>query len=577
MRSKNVRTLKSLLALAVVAVMVMLSVLIIPPTVAHAASKPVLTKTTLNIIEGNSYDINIKNKITGSTYTWTSSNKKVATVNKVGLVKGIKKGEATITCTVKAPKKTYTLTCKVSVLEEASDFFINNKVTVLNLGQVYDLNRTLIPATSNEKTKWTSSNKKIANPDKNGKFTALKTGTVTITATTTSGLKDSVTIKVVDKAGIVTNQKELEALLGTGVGTITIKTLAEVSLTIPKGDYKTTKLVVDAPNADITNKGVFKSIDIKSIKSSTWLEEAIGNLLNILASNARVIIADGAGASISIQGDATKVTIENNGYVEEIVIDNAASIVITGTSKELIPVIANVLNANITSDIPLDVTSNQKITLVLLSGAEGTKVTAANEAAKPVIQGSITVVIIVDGTPSANNPAPSTGGGYPGGGSGSDYVNGVKVTRYSTYTDYELEQPYNNLASVVVRYVHGTTTDAYVIEGSLLSLLNGYLGDPSTTLGLWKAIDGDKFPVSIAGVKITGVAGSATKTVEFTGTGPASGLSGRSYEVTVNYPDSHSVTVKSNQSGLSYTLTKVGTKTLSVTGSHNLTFEATFK
>ncbi|MBQ9361437.1 MAG: Ig-like domain-containing protein, partial [Lachnospiraceae bacterium] len=45
--------------------------------------------------------------------TWKSSNKKVATVDKNGKVKGIKKGTATVTVTTKDGKKK--AVCKVTV------------------------------------------------------------------------------------------------------------------------------------------------------------------------------------------------------------------------------------------------------------------------------------------------------------------------------------------------------------------------------------------------------------------------------------------------------------------------------
>ncbi len=561
MGKMKAHTLKSLLATAVAAVMIMLSVVVFPPTAVQAASSPSLTKTTSNILEGSSFDINIKDKIKGSTYTWTSSDKKVATVNSKGVVQGIKKGTATITCTIKAPKKTYTLTCKVSILKEAARFVINNKVSVLNLSQVYDLNRTLIPSDSNEKTTWSTSDKTIISPDKNGKFTTLKTGTVTITGTTTSGLKDTVTIKVIDKDGVVTTQEELDALLGSGVETITLRTVEEVTLTIPSGDYSTTKLVVDAPKADITNKGVFKSIDIKNIKPETWHEEASGNLLNVSAANARIIIVSGANASINIQGAATNITIENNGIVEELVLDSATSIVITGTAKQVIPVVANILNAKITSDIPLDLTSNQKITLVLLAGAEGTKVTAANGGAKPDVQGSVVVVIVVADntatpTPSAGGGGGNPGGGNPGGGdSGSGFVNGVKVTQGSGYTKFELQYSYKSLQSIEVKY---PLIGSYTIDADMLTFLKNSLAADDTTIQKWlNTEDTTKTYDNGVTVTVTGTEGNSTKTVELT-----YGLLSKSYQVTV---ENRIVTVDTGSA--TYSISTSGEKELIITPS----------
>jgi hypothetical protein len=253
-----------------VMVVIMLIVLITPSTTMSAAATtatPKLTKTSADILEKGSLDLNIKSKIRNSTYTWSTSNKKIATVDKMGVVKGVKQGTAVITCSVKAPTKTYKLTCKVSIRKAATSIEINNKVTALNLGQSYNLNITRKPSASNDPITWAVSNKKIAVPDKNGKFTALKTGTVKLTAKTLGGKRDSVTIRVVDKDGTVTTQEELTALLGSGASLITIKTDAAIDFTIPRGTYKKTALVVDAPNSEVHNNGIFASVTIKDVKA----------------------------------------------------------------------------------------------------------------------------------------------------------------------------------------------------------------------------------------------------------------------------------------------------------------------
>ena len=51
----------------------------------------------------------------GGKVKWKSSNKKVATVSSKGVVKGMKKGSATITCTYTYKGKTYKKTCKIKV------------------------------------------------------------------------------------------------------------------------------------------------------------------------------------------------------------------------------------------------------------------------------------------------------------------------------------------------------------------------------------------------------------------------------------------------------------------------------
>ena len=151
----------------------------------YAASDLKLNKTSRNILTRRSYDFDVVGASEDAVITWKSSDEKIATVDKDGVVTGITKGEAKITCTVKDGGKTVKIVIK------------NKKgAKELEVGQEYDLNRTLTPSTSNDVTTWTTSDKKIATVDKMGVVTAKKNGTVTITATTMSGKTDSVEIKV---------------------------------------------------------------------------------------------------------------------------------------------------------------------------------------------------------------------------------------------------------------------------------------------------------------------------------------------------------------------------------------------
>lgn len=81
-------------------------------TVSAAPAMSVKSKT---LTMGKSHTLSVKNKISNSTYKWVSSKKSVATVTGKGSVKALKPGTATITCTVKAPNKTYTLKTKITV------------------------------------------------------------------------------------------------------------------------------------------------------------------------------------------------------------------------------------------------------------------------------------------------------------------------------------------------------------------------------------------------------------------------------------------------------------------------------
>lgn len=121
------------------------------------------------------------------TVTWSSSDKKVATVNN-GKVSAKKAGKAIITA--KAGDKK--VTCAVTVKVPASKVSLNTKLIYMVKGKKVDVKATISPSDTTDKITWTSSNKKVATV-KNGKITAKKIGTTTITA---KAGKNSASVKV---------------------------------------------------------------------------------------------------------------------------------------------------------------------------------------------------------------------------------------------------------------------------------------------------------------------------------------------------------------------------------------------
>lgn len=133
-----------------------------------------------------------------TTFTWTSSAKKIATVSASGLVTGVKEGTVTITVKTANGKKD---TVKIKVVDpyKPTSIELNKSGTVeLNLGGTLYLWTSMQPYTAQSKLTWSSSNKRTAAVDTNGIVTGLKEGTVTITVKTSNGKKDTVKVKVVD-------------------------------------------------------------------------------------------------------------------------------------------------------------------------------------------------------------------------------------------------------------------------------------------------------------------------------------------------------------------------------------------
>ena len=577
-RRKHTGMVKAILARLLVMAMILSSAITVAPnTSVSAATKkqPEISKKVSSILIGKTYNLNIKNKVAGSTYKWTSSDKKVATVDNRGVVTGMKQGTVTIKCKITAPKATYQLSDKVTIRQPAKSVKINNKIATVNVGQTYDLNRTISPKTSLDITTWTSDDSDIVKMGKKGKFTALKEGTATITAKTLSGKTDKVTIQVIDEKGLVSTQKELDALLGSGAELITLKTEEETEFTIPEGNYSKQTLVVDAPKADIVNKGVFKAVEIKNIKPETWTEQAVGNVIIVSAGKARVVIDEGASASIEVKSDGSKLTLVNNGTVKELTVDAKAEVAISGTSKEAIPVNVNAAGAVITTSVPLTIKCNEKIKLVILPGAEKTTITVEDEKFIPDIVGDVTIVITIgtgdDAVTKTVTGTPVESQSGTGGGGGGGYTpTPTEVTKTVTaenkdgISTFILPVELKNLTKVVVNY----NREKYPINKTILTMLNGFLSDTSYTLELWKNTESYSNTYDNKTVTVKGDKGSSTKTVTF---------DNRAYTVTVNPAGENTTIDVKAPSGITYNLSKSGNKSLLITNApDSLTFDVTY-
>ena len=112
--------------------------------------------------------------------TWTSSDKRVATVTTKGKVKGVAAGTATITCTSNATG--LSATCKVTVIN--GTVTLNKTEAIIEKGKTTTLKATLTPTTLEDMSvTWKSSDKSIATVTSKGKVKGVKYGTATITCT----------------------------------------------------------------------------------------------------------------------------------------------------------------------------------------------------------------------------------------------------------------------------------------------------------------------------------------------------------------------------------------------------------
>lgn len=263
------------------------------------------------------------------------------------------------------------------------------------------------------------------------------------------------------KSVVVTNQKQLEKALKNGVTNIVIKTNENVKITIP-AIKKATKasISVQAKNATITNKASVKSIVIKDAKafvesgknndikitdsklSLTVAKESKGADIRVAKKDAEIkVVAKGDVASITVAKTAdvtltvnktatvdsvnvaakgasvdlnakgtvsdvkvsekaadTKLNINASGKVENVQIDAKADVAVAGSTTEAVKVTVNAKDTTIKAETAVETTLNADAKVDLSKGAEGSKVTTAENVKVDVANNTADKVTVMDST-----------------------------------------------------------------------------------------------------------------------------------------------------------------------------------
>ncbi len=181
---------------------------------------------------------------------YTSSNPKILTVSQQGVVEGKKAGTARITAQsaggASASVTVIVKTPKVKLSTTKGTLQVKKSTRALKVIQKLDTDKVL---------KWTSSNKKVAVVDKNGKITAKKAGTAMIAVTMKSGAtaKCRVTVQKKPVKNGVRFQKGAYKLYATA----TVDTTCKLSNTFDMvKSYKSSNKKI----VTVSKKGILKGI-----------------------------------------------------------------------------------------------------------------------------------------------------------------------------------------------------------------------------------------------------------------------------------------------------------------------------
>jgi uncharacterized protein YjdB len=226
------------------------------PTTAVAATGIKLNKKSQTVYAGEMVQLTATLTPGGSTgkITWSSSNTKVAKVSTKGKVTALKAGTATITAKLANGKKA---TFKITVKSKASGYNLTKKT--LYIGGSFTWKTTLSKKKSTTSLTFKSSDTSVASVNKNGKITAKKAGTATITAQTSSGriLTCKVTVKAIKATSVKLNATKKTLKKG--------KTYTLKATVAPKNSTDT--LTFTSSNAKVVK--VSKSGKLTALKKGT--------------------------------------------------------------------------------------------------------------------------------------------------------------------------------------------------------------------------------------------------------------------------------------------------------------------
>lgn len=148
--------------------------------------------------------------------TWTSSDPKIATVDKDGEVTAKQGGLVVIQC--QSDDGGYNAVCIVTVIEEITELKIVPEQYKLGLGKTYQLKVEIANSTASSKdVEWYSSDEDVVTVDQNGKIRGISLGYATITAMALDGSDAEATCEVrvvTDVTGMTMNYTSITLIQG---------------------------------------------------------------------------------------------------------------------------------------------------------------------------------------------------------------------------------------------------------------------------------------------------------------------------------------------------------------------------
>lgn len=191
---------------------------------------------------------------------WTSSDERIATVDKNGRIKGNAVGDCTITCTCEA-LETVSASMTVHIQLPVKKVTFNGKTALVYVDEETQLSWNIEPAdATNQTLTFKSANEKVATVDENGVVHGVASGKARITATTTDGSRRNASI-IVQAGRHVSAVRMLRKHAYIDPGE-TAKTSAEIE---PKDALNLNMSWSSSDNSVVTTEGTTNHMKLKGV------------------------------------------------------------------------------------------------------------------------------------------------------------------------------------------------------------------------------------------------------------------------------------------------------------------------
>ena len=252
-----------------------------------------------------------------ATFTFTSSNESILTVDQNGWVRGIAGGSAQVIATLNGDAEK-SATIHITVIPLTKEILITGSNTV-SVGQNITLNIAALPTGASAAVNWKSNNTSVATVDANGRVTGVAMGSTTITATSIVSAAIQATFNIT-----VTEQKSI--------------TLNPTSMNLVAGSSQTIQATVIA--ASLTDKSIIWT----SGNAGVATVDNTGKVTGVSVGTATIIAKLNADNSVQAQATVTVTAA----LKPTITLSDSSASLIVGATKNLTATVGNASDKTVT-------------------------------------------------------------------------------------------------------------------------------------------------------------------------------------------------------------------------------------